>query len=135
MWQIHKYICHIPGVPDCAHASTLLSSGQQHDDVTPVLGWNVPLLGLVPSQSQREDSERPFGVHGCLSPLCEHSELHQLHQFQLHSIRLCLTLISKDVFPHSLSCPRCRHKQGCVLQTLCRRGLLSPARKASPQSA
>lgn len=37
--------------------------------------------------------------------------------------------------PHSLSCPRCRRKQGCVLQTLCRRELFSPARKASPQSA
>lgn len=34
-----------------------------------------------------------------------------------------------------LSFQWCRHKQGCVLQTLCRRGLFSVARKVNLQSA
>lgn len=50
----------------------------------------------------------------------------------LYLLCLRLTLIYNDFF---MPCPWCRHKQGCVLQILCRRGLFSIARKASLQSA
>lgn len=39
------------------------------------------------------------------------------------------------LFFFSLSCPWCRHRQGCALQISCRRGLFLLARKASLQSA
>lgn len=59
-------------MPDCAHASPSLPCGQQHDHAAPLLRWNLLVLGLVPSQSQWEDTERPLCLHGCLSPICEY---------------------------------------------------------------
>lgn len=78
------------GVPDCAHASPSLPRGQQHDHAAPLLRWNLPVLGLVPSQSQWEDSERPFCLHGCLSPVCECYIPCLIQYFQLYSV--CLHL-------------------------------------------
>lgn len=59
------------GVPDCAHASPSLPRGQQHDHAAPLLRRNLSVLGLVPSQPQWENTERPLCVHGCLSPVGE----------------------------------------------------------------
>lgn len=119
------------GVPDCAHASTSLPCGQQHDHVAPLLRWNLPVLDLVPCQSEWEDTKRPLCLHGCLSPCCEYY-IQCYIQFQL-----LFSLFSPwsifNVF--SPSCPWCRHRQGCALQTSCRRGLFLLARKASLQSA
>ena len=61
-----------PGVPDCVHASSSLPCGQQHDHAAPLLRWNLPVLGLVTSQPQWENTERPFCLHGCLSSVCEY---------------------------------------------------------------
>lgn len=59
------------GVPDCAHASPSLPCGQQHDHAASLLRWNLSVLGLVPSKSQRKDTERPLCLHGCFSSVGE----------------------------------------------------------------
>lgn len=61
----------VSGVPGRSHASPPLPRGQQHDHAAPVLRWNLPVLGVVSCQPQREDPERPLGLHGCLSAVGE----------------------------------------------------------------
>lgn len=113
------------GVPDCAHASPL-PRRQQHDHTTPLLRWNLPVLGLVPGQSQRKDAERPFGLHGHLSAVCEYCVT---RHFQLFVIRF---RISEDHLHFWLLS---RRRRGCVWRTPWRRGSFLLARKASLQSA
>lgn len=109
------------GVPDCAHASPSLPRGQQHDHAAPLLRWNLPVLGLVPSQSQWEDAERPFCLHGCLSPLCEYYMPCHIQKFNLFCLRLCSIF---DVF--SLSPYTVQTQTGlCVADILQERVILN----------
>lgn len=59
------------GGADGGHARPPLPRGQQPDLASPVLRRHLPLLGLVPRQPQREDPERPLGLHGRLPALCK----------------------------------------------------------------
>lgn len=99
------------GVPDCAHASPSLPRGQQHDYTAPLFRWNLPLLGLVPSQSEREDAERPLCFYGCLSLVCEY-HITRLNTVVSDGLGFYISIVLFLCFVHCADTDRavcCRH--------------------------